>query len=90
MHRTASVALGLLMTLQSEQGADGLARVFASAVKQRPVISPTFWPLLDCDLWVESNFKMRLTELRFRLQFISCFTLEIHDAVVHSHHKKAL
>jgi hypothetical protein len=35
------------MILKSEQGADGLARVFASAVKQRPVIRPTFWPLLE-------------------------------------------
>jgi hypothetical protein len=59
MHRSASVALGLLMILQSEQGADGLARVFASAVKQRPVIRPTFWPLLESKEFAEFARSLR-------------------------------
>ena len=47
MHRSASVALGLLMALRREEGQAGLARVFAAAVTARPVIRPTFWPLLE-------------------------------------------
>ena len=59
MHRSASVALGLLMILQSEQGADGLARVFAPAVKKRPVIRPTFWPLLESREFAEFAERLR-------------------------------
>jgi hypothetical protein len=61
MNRSASVALGLLMILQSEQGKDGLARVFVSAVKQRPVIRPTFWPLLESNEF--SEFARQLRDL---------------------------
>jgi hypothetical protein len=59
MHRSASVALGLIMILQSEQGAEGLARVFASAVKKRPVIRPTFWPLLESKEFAEFAARLR-------------------------------
>jgi len=59
MHRSASVALGLMMILQSAQGPEGLARVFASAVKKRPVIRPTFWPLLESKEFAEFAARLR-------------------------------
>jgi hypothetical protein len=59
MHRSASVALGLLMVLQRAEGAEGLARVFASAVRKRAVIRPTFWPLLESTEFAELAERLR-------------------------------
>jgi len=59
MHRSGSVALGLLMILQSAEGAEGLARVFARVVKKRAVIRPTFWPLLESKEFAELAARLR-------------------------------
>jgi hypothetical protein len=59
MHRSGSVALGLLMVLQSAEGAEGLACVFASVVKKRQVIRPTFWPLLESKEFAELAVRLR-------------------------------
>ena len=49
MHRSASMAMGLLMALRGERGVPGLARVFAEVVAKRAVMRPTFWPLLESE-----------------------------------------
>lgn len=53
MHRSASVAMGLMMLLQARRGTSGLARVFAEAVGKRQVMRPTFWPVLESDEFAE-------------------------------------
>ncbi len=47
------------MILQSEQVADGLARLLAPAVKKRPVIRPAFWPLLESREFAEFAERLR-------------------------------
>jgi hypothetical protein len=59
MHRSASVAIALLMALRGERGAEGLARVFSEVVHKRPVMRPTFWPLLESEHFAQLCEKLR-------------------------------
>ncbi len=59
MHRSASVAMALLMIAQGEHGADGLARVFSAVVAKRPVMRPTFWPVLESTEFAELASRLR-------------------------------
>lgn len=47
MHRSASVAMAIEMARSRAVGPRGLAAAFAVAVKARPVVRPSFWPLLE-------------------------------------------
>jgi hypothetical protein len=59
MHRSASVAMGLLMITQCEHGIEGLARVFSAVVSKRPVIRPSFWPVLESAEFAELASRLR-------------------------------
>lgn len=61
MHRSASVAIALLVAMRGEVGQEGLARVFGEVVKKRTVMRPTFWPLLESREFEELCLKLRST-----------------------------
>ena len=53
MHRSASVAMAIMMARSRAVGPAGLAAAFAAAVKARPVVRPSFWPLLEGEAFGE-------------------------------------
>ena len=59
MHRSASIAMGLVMAIRGEEGPEGLARVFAEVVNRRQVMRPTFWPLLESKEFTQVCSKLR-------------------------------
>ena len=51
VHRSGSVAIALLMCERQLTGRDGLAEVFRDVVRHRAIVRPSFWPLLESDVF---------------------------------------